>query len=249
MIIKQLVVNEEDGIQAISLVPDPAIEANFYHFGRLKSRTPDMNAKWKFTAFPDDEVVDTSHEFCKKHAGKVFTTQEILEWKKIDSPEFIPDSDFFDNFPSTSFAGSDFIYNCRHYLERVDTFQIDMNAEVKLSVNNVEARTIVGPVLISGKMIYRRDIDGLGEGYVYMTRDTVRKLQSKFGFNRKATIDHMDDITGYLVMTKTWLEEDDEKNLTTWFVEYKVVNQKLWDLVKENKVLGFSIEAFLSVQK
>lgn len=247
MIIKELIVNEEDGIQAISLVPDPAIEANFYHFGRLKTRTPDANARWKFTAYPDDEVVDTSHEFCKKHAGKTFTTQEVLAWKKLESPEFIEGSDFFDTFPSSSFAGSDFIYNCRHYLERVDTFNINMNAEVKLSINNIEQKTIVGPVLVSGKMIYRKDVDGLGEGYVFMSRETVRNLQKKFGFNRKATIDHMDDITGYLVMTKTWIEETEDT--TTWWVEYKVVNDKLWELVKENKVLGFSIEAFLSVKK
>ena len=93
-------------------------------------------------------------------------------------------------------------------------------------------------------MIIRRDVDGMGTpGYIYFSRDTVRKLQKKYGFNRTVTIMHQEDITGAVILLDSWIVENDTMNETQWFVKYKIVSDKLWQLIKEKKVKGFSIES------
>ena len=126
-----------------------------------------------------------------------------------------------------------------------------MNKEtmVQFSVSDFEKRIVKGMVLQSNQMIYRNDANGEGTpGYVYFSRNTIRQMKEKYGYNRAITFQHNEDITGNAIMLDSWLEEDDVKKSTKWFVSYKIVSDKLWEVVKAKKVIGFSIEALLKIQ-
>ena len=253
MIIKELQLNNDtDGVLAVSLVPNPAIEENFLffskeikEFGRI-SKGNAGTVKYKYTAYPEPEVIETSHPFCKEHAGRTFTEEEVKSWAQLkkETPGFIPDSDFLDTFPNNGYNLNSAIFNCRHNLVKVVTYSTNFSSEVNFEIENAEKQEISGMALVSNKMIYRTNINGTGQdGYVYFSRDTVRKLKDKYGYNRTVTLNHEDNITGTLILLDSWLVEDEQ---TKWFLKYKVISKKLWDLIKEKKVVGFSIEVLVS---
>lgn len=259
-VIKELKINDdpETGIHAISFVDYPAIEENFDYFADEKPQY------WKWTAAPDTEIIETSHEFCKRHAyttkDKIYTKEEINAWGSLPAKEyaFIPESNFFSNFngEAEDYSGDQQIYNCRHRLQKVPFNDLpndlkqkhSMNQQINFSIDNAEKREVVGTVLISGKMIYRHNADGLGNpGYVYISRDTIRKLKDKYGYNRTITFQHLEVMTGSAILLDSWLEENDTMNLTKWKMKYKIVGEKLWQHIKARNVLGFSIESLFIV--
>lgn len=277
-IIKELIIdedNEESGISAISLVDDPAIEENFLYFSKEKeinlikteAGVP-VREFFEYTSAPEPEIIENSHQFCREKAGRVYHISEINNWGRLPNDTqktygFNMDSNFFGNFRGNvgSFNVSQQIYNCRHWLRRINSpdeipgYKRKMkfksqkrNTELKIDfkVTDKEKREIEGLALQSGQFIYRNDIDEGRGGYVYFTRDTIRKLKEKYGYNRTITIQHEEDITGSAILLNSWLEESEEDNKTKWFLKYKILNDKLWDVIKDNKIVGYSIEAMLS---
>lgn len=258
MIIKELKINSEyDGVVAISLVSDPAIEENFRFFNKeIKmgrgSRKTGGEVYYQYTTVGSEpQLVDDSHPFCREHAGRIFTETEIRSWAKYKGDSgFIKDSNFFNNFPNEGFSLNMGIHNCRHKLIKVRSFQDErndqkFNAEYKFNITNSDKKEIEGTVLLSGKMIYRNNVENNTDGYVYFSRQTIRDLFKKYGKNRSATLQHQYDITGYLICLNSWLEEDDEKNITKWKMKYKVLNDELWNAIKNNIISGFSVEVFI----
>ena len=266
--IKELVIdenNEEQGINAISIVDNPAIQVPFQYFAQ------GLLPFWKWTAFPDDEIIETSHPFCVEHAytspDRVYHTSEIREWSKLSDRTFIPESNFFATFDDNvgNFNGDQQIYNCRHYLERVSSIDevpvskrhmIKMNEEnnkVFFKIESEDNYTIKGMILQSNQMIYRNDVGDGTSGYVYMSRETIRKCYNRFKMNRSITFQHRDDITGNAILMKSWLEEDEKNNCTKWYVEYKIlqttVGKKLWNIIKSfgKNGMGFSIEGLFQL--
>lgn len=252
--IKELKINDdpEIGVHAISFVDFPAIEENFEYFA------DQLPQYWKWTAAPDTEIIETSHEFCKKHAytskDRVYTTKEINAWANYDPTTyaFIPESNLFSSFngDAENYQGDQQIYNCRHRLQKVSFNDIpdhikkkhEMSSQINFAIENIEKREVSGVVLKSGQFIYRHDADANGNpGYVYFSRDTIRKLKEKFGYNRNITMMHQSSITGSAILLDSWLDEDD--NTTRWSMRYKIVGDTLWEHIKARKVLGFSIES------
>lgn len=269
--VKELKINPDDrtGIELISFVEKPAIEENFEFF---KYEIPDVLPFFKFTCAPEPEVIPTSHPFCREHAGRVYHQSEINEWAKLDHSEgnyyssgWIQESDFFQNFDgttSTDFSGSQQLYNCRHTLRRVtsinevprnkwkylDTSLSEENGDIYLEMADEEKRIVRGCVLVSGKMIYRNNVDGQNNpGYVFFSRNTVRLAKEKYGWNRSISVQHKDEVTGSAILMNSWLEEDETLNQTKWYCEYKIIGEKLWEYIKAKKVLGFSVEALFSM--
>ena len=72
LIIKKITIDIDDdwtGVDDISYVYNPANEENFHWFS--------ADDKYLYTASPEPEIIQTSHEFCKSHAGKVYTLSQI----------------------------------------------------------------------------------------------------------------------------------------------------------------------------
>lgn len=264
--IKELKINEENdgtGVELISFVDSPATEIEFEAFG--KYTIPQVLPFYKFTCAPEPEIIETSHPFCRRNAGKVYHESEINKWgaMKDYAKGWIVESNFFRDFngnTSTSFSGSEQIYNCRHTLRRVTSMnevprdkwrylnlEEEKNEQIYLTLSDVEKREVSGVVLVSGKMIYRNNCDGLGNpGYIYFSRNTVRLAKQKYGFNRTISVHHKTDLTGSAILLDSWLVEDEELNQTFWHCKYKIIGNDLWNMVKAKQVLGFSLEALFA---
>ena len=84
---------------------------------------------------------------------------------------------------------------------------------------------------------------------MFFSRETIRKIKEKYGFNRTITIEHAGDITGNAILLDSWLVEDEEKGQTEWYLKYKILNDKLWEVIKDEMVTGFSVEALFTFKK
>lgn len=276
MIIKEFIIGDDEdmGVQATSLVDEPAILENFEFFnkvkmGRLKDKEVEPGVRlgdfYEYTASPEPEIIDTSHEFCRKKAGFVYHISEINAWGNMGSTDrekfgFNLDSNFFKGFNGNtgSFQVNQQIYNCRHWLRKVNSIndipkykqkmfinKRPVDLSINFKVSDIEKREIEGMVLQSGQFIYRNDINGLGEGYGFFTRETIRQLKEKYGMNRTLTIQHNEDITGKGILLDSYLTEENDE--TQWYMKWKIIDQGLWEVIKLGYVRGFSIEAFFDV--
>jgi len=266
--------NDELGVYAVSLVSNPAIETNFLYFnkeiklGRRSQKADEAGINlddwWVYTAEPKPDIIDTSRHFCKMRAGNVYHISEINSWSLPNEKDgFIVGSNtnYFTSFEKNSLKNVDnVIYGCRHYFRRVRNIQeipstklslitnfknykTNFSQDVQFKIVDSEKMEIEGVAMISGKMIYRNNINGK-DGYVYFSRDTVRKIKEKYGFNRTITIEHEDNITGTAILMESRLIENNEKNTTEWRLRYKILNTKLWEVIKDQFVVGFSIKGF-----
>lgn len=238
---------DELGAETISYVYEPAFEEYFIALKKEKLAEGDY---FQYTAYPEPEIIDTSHDFCKERAGKIFSIDEIRSWGNLSADEngFITESRFFAEFDGNArnYNCDQQLYNCRHWLKRVNRFEKETEL-FKANFNcqfetNVEKREVFGLALKSGKPIYRNNVEG-EPGYIYFSRETIRKIYNKYKYNRSINIDHDGvDRTGSIIVLKSWLEEDDENNETRWFVRHKIISDELWEKIKLGKVRGFSME-------
>ena len=126
---------------------------------------------------------------------------------------------------------------------------------ITFSAENEEKRIIRGMVMRSGQWIGRNNIDGNGNfGYCYFSEQTVTDMHDNF-FLDKLSINHTNnpdhnDVTGDAILVKSWLEKNifNGQKCLEWWLDYKVITDRLWRFAKQNK-LGFSIEGFFTTVK
>ncbi len=143
------------------------------------------------------------------------------------------------------------------------TGKLTVNKEATYGFAAVEDQQIlVGPAMIPGKLIPRKDENG-DVYYVYFTKDTIKRLAYKAMKDKiidRVNIEHnsgelVDDV--YLV--ESWIVENPETDKAkeyglnpvegTWMTMYKVDNLGVWEgYVKPGLVKGFSIEGYFSEQ-
>lgn len=135
--------------------------------------------------------------------------------------------------------------------------------EVKFATIDEDKRTIVAPVLIPEKRIYRIEEKSGKEYEVFLTADTIEKVAQQFlkkGYQNKATIEHKENIDGDITVVESWVSKSSTKDKSanyfsrifpagTWFVTIKVNDDKLWeDYVKTGEVKAISIEGIFGHQ-
>jgi len=119
---------------------------------------------------------------------------------------------------------------------------------------------VVGPVLIPGQVIYRRDNDT--EYALMFDADTIKWIKQKFEKIGYGTLSNFDHMAGYPVKTKTQsiLTEKDGFHCTyegfedlpegTWFACVKVYDNEFYEKrIKTGQAIGFSVEAVLELVK
>lgn len=131
-----------------------------------------------------------------------------------------------------------------------DFIKLSKQGDVKFSINE-EKRDIMGPVIITDKLIYRND--NLGEYYLKFNADTIRKMALEF-FKRDAqnngNVMHQVDVEG-VTFYQSFIK-DAERGLSpkgfddipdgSWFVVAHIQNDKVWNLIKSGELKGFSID-------
>ncbi len=119
-----------------------------------------------------------------------------------------------------------------------------------------EKRLLVSPALIPYKQIYRYDAAKDKDYYVYFTEETVRKAAEaymKHQNTNNATVQHEEKVTGVHTI-ESWIVQDENKDKSnlygynlpkgTWFVTMKVLNDKVWERIKDGELKGLSIEGY-----
>lgn len=144
-------------------------------------------------------------------------------------------------------------------------FSKEIKTEVQeWKLSSEEKRIIVSPVLIPNQRVYRGDIAGSGEGFVYVTEETIEKLQQNFfkrNYGHNSSIEHLHNIEDGVFVFESWIIEDplNDKSKSlgfenlpkgTWMVSIKIENDSVWNnYIKTGKVLGISMDALLQPVK
>ena len=236
-----------------------------WKYWKISTRNSDI---WK---------IDTSHKWCINHCNpnqNIYTVDQIHKFANkltaeekegwIDESEVPSFTKNFKGIHSDNFNMDQQLFNCRHFLEPVRDIKEIQNQGVLFSktetfsidfaISDTEEKRIRGVVMLPYKLIPRRD--GFGKEYsVWYSKETVRKYFEKYGMNRTITIQHEGDITGNAILTKSWIYEKDgdayygsnKPVVGSWLVEYQILNDKLWSLIKEKKIKGFSIEVLAAI--
>jgi len=135
---------------------------------------------------------------------------------------------------------------------------VTLSEEVKLAEVDKEKRLLMGAVLIPNKPIFRKGIDGGDDYYIYFSKDTIRKASEDFfkkGNQSESTMEHKSKLSG-MTIVESWIVEDVEKDKSamygldapvgTWVASVKVDNDEVYNLAKQGKIKGFSIEGYFA---
>lgn len=133
---------------------------------------------------------------------------------------------------------------------------------VKFEIVSEAQRIVTGPLMIPDQLIYRSS-EKFGEHYVKFSAETIQAISIKFakkGYQKNVNIMHeeglqVDDIT----MFESFISNSARgiKPMAafgdlpdgTWFGSFYVENPAVWDLVRLQKVRGFSVEGMFDYAK
>jgi hypothetical protein len=133
--------------------------------------------------------------------------------------------------------------------------------KVNFAIQDEDERIISGPLMLADSPIYRND--ERGEYYVTFSKDTIKQIAQKFfrkGYQNNVNLMHDDGqmLTG-LTMFESFITDKNRgiKPMDSfadvpdgsWFGSFKVDNAGAWDLIKDNKVKGFSIEGVFNYRR
>lgn len=134
-----------------------------------------------------------------------------------------------------------------------DFIKFSKEAEVKMKINE-EQRIATGVALIPGQKIYREDQNG--KYYIQFSREAIERVVVKF-FKEKHSADanlmHEYEADG-IVYFESYLINRERGILPaefadcpdgTWIVSAKILNDNVWELIKQGVLRGFSIEGRL----
>jgi hypothetical protein len=128
------------------------------------------------------------------------------------------------------------------------------------SVVDEEKKIIVGAAMVPNKMIHR--YDDLGNlYYVFFSKESIKKMADKFLKEKRTdetSIEHNGLKLGSnkVYITESWVSEDpiyDKSNkygfelpAGTWFVSMKVNDDKVWKMIKDKSLTGYSVEGLFA---
>jgi hypothetical protein len=130
------------------------------------------------------------------------------------------------------------------------------------AIQSESEHIITGPLMIPQQLIYRNS-EQFGEHYVKFSVDTIKQIAIKFskkGYQKNVNLMHEADMkVDGLTMFESFISDSKRgikpmeafKDLPdgTWFGSFYVENPKVWDMVKEGQVKGFSVEGMFDYEK
>jgi hypothetical protein len=140
----------------------------------------------------------------------------------------------------------------------VRTTLVMFDDEMKALEFQDDAKQVIYSVAMRPNMLIpRKNING-EPAMVFYSEETVSDLQQNFFKNSNhigATINHDKNVRNDMYFFESWIVSDPEKDKATslglqvqkgdWVLGQKIDNPEVWKDVKEGKIQGFSIEAYL----
>jgi len=129
------------------------------------------------------------------------------------------------------------------------------------AIQDEEERIVSGALMLADTPIYRND--GNGEYYVVFTKDTIKKIAQKYfkkGYQNNVNLMHdSGQIMEGVTMFESWIVDEkrgikpmkgfEDVKDGSWFGSFKVENDDVWNMIKEGKVKGFSVEGIFNYIK
>ena len=129
---------------------------------------------------------------------------------------------------------------------------------IELAEIDKEKKLLLGACLIPNKPILRIDQKTGKEFYIYFSSDTIRQISERFlkkGNQNNTTLQHKTMLEGVSVV-ESWIVENPEKDksslynmslpIGTWCVAMKCAYDEVYQLAKQGKIKGFSIEGYFN---
>jgi len=125
------------------------------------------------------------------------------------------------------------------------------------AIQNEEQHIISGPLMLADTKILRNN-SKFGEHYVTFSPETIKDIAIKFskkGYQKNVNLMHDSNMqVEGLVMFESFIVDkargilpmagyEDAKD-GSWFGSFYVENEQVWNLIKEGKVKGFSVEGY-----
>jgi hypothetical protein len=123
-----------------------------------------------------------------------------------------------------------------------------------------DKRIVVGAAMVPNKMIHRYDSMG-NLYYVFFSKQSIKKMADKFLKEKRTdetSVEHdgMKLGSDKVFITESWVSEDPvldkshfygfELAAGTWFVAMKVQDDKVWKMIKDKSLTGFSVEGLFA---
>jgi hypothetical protein len=123
-----------------------------------------------------------------------------------------------------------------------------------------EKRIVVGAAMVPNRMIHRYDSMG-NLYYVFFSKQSIKKMSDKFLKEKRTdetSVEHdgMKLGSDKVFITESWVSEDPvldkshfygfELPAGTWFVAMKVQDDKVWKMIKDKSLTGFSVEGLFA---
>jgi hypothetical protein len=123
-----------------------------------------------------------------------------------------------------------------------------------------DKRIVVGAAMVPNKMIHRYDSMG-NLYYVFFSKQSIKKMSDKFLKEKRTdetSVEHdgMKLGSDKVFITESWVSEDPvldkshfygfELPAGTWFVAMKVQDDKVWKMIKDKSLTGFSVEGLFA---
>lgn len=140
---------------------------------------------------------------------------------------------------------------------------LSFNEQEKLTfaIQSESEHIITGPLMIPQQLIYRNS-EQFGEHYVKFSVETIKQIAIKFskkGYQKNVNLMHEADMqVEGLTMFESFISDSKRgikpmeafKDLPdgTWFGSFYVENPKVWQMVKEGQVKGFSVEGMFDYE-
>ena len=138
---------------------------------------------------------------------------------------------------------------------------LSKQAKIELKTLDEEQRIIIGLVLEPNKKVYRNQ--GGEEFEIFFAEDTIKDLSHNFfkqGYQTNSSIEHSGNRVEGVSFVESWIVLDsnnDKSNALgfnypkgSWVATMKVDSDEVWEsYVKDGKVKGFSIDAFVELQE
>lgn len=151
------------------------------------------------------------------------------------------------------------------FIALVDRPAIESNWEAfkevkqQFKIEDEDKRIVSGYFMIADKPIYRNNQE-LGEHNVIFSGETIKQIAYKFmrnGFNSNTNLMHEQELKLSDVFIFESLLIDSERGVYapdnfekvadgSWWGSMHVMNDKVWNLIKEGKFQGFSVEGFFN---
>jgi len=147
--------------------------------------------------------------------------------------------------------------NNQNVINELGTIGSKFMGSMVFSIQNEDKHIISGPLMLADALIYRNN-SKFGEHYVKFSADTIKDIAIKFakkGYQQNVNLMHSSDmkLDGFIMFESFIVDKErgilpmqgfEDAKDGSWFGSFYVENPKAWELIKDGKVKGFSVEGF-----